>query len=82
MSDSSLFTRFIAYHFAGDAEAYILFSRWADLRVQEDTDIVVCVEEWLSHLEGSASLRTMEKAVDNSMCKKTCAEFNSGKSPA
>jgi hypothetical protein len=80
--DSSLLTHFIAYHFASNAEAYVPFSHWVDLRVQEDLDVAVCVEEWLSHLEGSASLQTMEKVVDNNMCNKTCAEFDSGKSPA
>jgi hypothetical protein len=33
VSDSSLLTRFISCHFAGDVEAYVPFSWWADSRV-------------------------------------------------
>jgi hypothetical protein len=44
--DSSLLTRFIAYHFSGNAEAYA-FSCWANSRAQEDPNVAVHVKEWL-----------------------------------
>ncbi len=45
--DSSLLTHFIAYHFAGDAEAYLPFSCWANSHTHGDPNVTVCIEEWL-----------------------------------
>jgi hypothetical protein len=41
VSDSSLLTCFIACHFAGDVEAYIPFSRWADSCTLADPSVAV-----------------------------------------
>ncbi len=72
---------FIVYHFAGNVEAYVLFSHWADSRAQEDPDIAVYVEEWLylyqtitPWLEGQGSL-IMVDGIDPNMCNKTCANL-------
>jgi hypothetical protein len=54
VSDTSLLTRFILCHFDEDPEVYVLFSWWADSRLQEDPDGKICLWEWTSLFSGKS----------------------------
>jgi hypothetical protein len=73
VSDTSLLTHFISCHFDRDPEAYVLFSRWANSRFQEDPDVEICLWEWTSLYSGKSLQGEAAEVngIDN-MCNKTC----------
>jgi hypothetical protein len=70
-------------HFEGNPEAYVLFSWWADSRLQEDPNAKICLWEWTLLYSGRTSQREAAgvNGIDN-MCNKTCNDVTFIKLPA